>query len=181
MRTTGGHVFASLQVGRVGISLGQGLGDQFDGAQCQCVGDRRAIYRQISFDGVDQGIHATGGGDAARTGQGHGRADQGDIRQQVVADDALFQLRLLVGKDRDAGHFRAGAGGGRNGDQGRALLLDQVDAEQLGQRAVMPGEGRDAFGDVNGAAASEADQAVIAAFVEGAGAVFYDGDLRFEA
>ena len=87
-------------------------------------------------------------------------------------------MGFLVGKDRHVGHFRTGARGGRNGDQGGPFSLDQVDTEQLGQRAVMPGKGRDAFGDVDGAAASQADQAIVAAVAVGPGAVLDDGNFR---
>ncbi|MNT07293.1 hypothetical protein D3C72_1419910 [compost metagenome] len=77
----GGHVFAGLQVGAIGVGLGQRFGDQLDGAKGQRVGDRRGIHRQIGLDGVHQRVDATGGGDTAWAGQGHLRADQRHVRQ----------------------------------------------------------------------------------------------------
>ena len=174
----GGHVVAGLQVGWVGVGLGQRLGDQLDCANGQRVGDRRGIQRQVRLDGMHQRIHATGGGHAARAGEGHLRADQRHVRQQVVADDAFFQLRDLVGKNRHVGHFRTGAGRGRNGNQRRALTRHLVDTEQIRQRAVVTGIGGHALGDVDGTAAAHADQAVMPALAVHAHAVFDDGDFR---
>jgi len=98
---------------------------------------------------MHQRIHTTGGGNAARAGEGHLRADQGYIRQQVVADDAFFQLCGLVGEDRHIGHLRTGAGRGRDGDQRRALARHLVDAKEVRQRTVVTGIGGYAFGDID--------------------------------
>ncbi|MCY1178408.1 hypothetical protein D9M73_187550 [compost metagenome] len=127
---------------------------------------------------MHQRIDATGRRDAARTGQGHLRTDQRHVRQQVVADDALFQLRDLVGKDGDVGHFRAGAGRGRNCDQWRAFSRDLIDTEQILQRTVVPGVGCHALGNVDGTPAAQADQSIMPSVAVNLHAIFDDGDFR---
>ena len=106
------------------------------------------------------------------------RADQRHIRQQEVTDDAFFQLRGLVGENRHIGHLRTGAGRGRDGNQRRPLARHLIDAEQVRQRTVIPGIGGNTFGDIDGTAATHADQAVMPALTVDAHAVFDDGDFR---
>jgi hypothetical protein len=113
----------------------------------------------------------------ARTGQGHQRADKRDVGQQVIADDAFFQLGLFVRKDRHVGDFRAGARGGRDGNQRRAFAPDLINAKQLGQRPLVVGEGGDALGDVDGTAAAHTNQAIVTALSVGPGAVLDDRDF----
>ena len=174
----GGHVFPGLQVGRVGVGLGQRPDDQADRAQGQGVGDRRTVERQVGLHRMHQRVDATGGGDAARAGQGHHRAHQRYVRQQVIADDALFQLGHLVREDRHVGHLRTGARSGRNGNQRRPLALHLIHPEQLFQRAFMAGERGHRLGDINGAAAAQADQAIVATGPVSLGAGLDYGDFR---
>src|SRR3546814_1364962 len=82
----------------------------------------------------------------------------------------------LVDDDRGAADLRAGAGGGRHGDdRGDAFGVDALPVVALvlevEQRALLAGHERDGLGTVEARAAAEGDDAVVAAGLVGGDAV----------
>ena len=84
--------------------------------QRDAVGHRVVARRAVGFQAVRERIHAGAGGDEGRHADGQCRVADGDGRQQFRVEDDLLRVRCLVGQHAGAADFRAGAGGGRHGD-----------------------------------------------------------------
>ena len=82
----------------------------------------------------------------------------------------------MVGDDGEGGDLRAGARGGRDGDEGDDVAGDFVGAFVVGDAAAVFRDDGDGFGDVHRGAAAEGDDEVGAAFLEGFGSFVDGGD-----
>ena len=122
------------------------------------------VDRGIGLDGVDQGVQAGEGRDQGWKPDRQLGVEQGHLREEIGADDSLFQFFLGIGKNGDGGDFAAGAGGGGDEDHRQSRIGDQVDTEKLGQVPLVGQQHRGHLGDIQGAAAAVADQRLNAFF-----------------
>src|SRR3546814_14566963 len=93
-------------------------------------------------------------------------------------EDDFLDVGRLVDDDRGAADLRAGAGGGRHGDdRGDAFGVDALPVVALvlavEQRALLAGHERDGLGTVEARAAAEGDAAVGAAGPVGGAALLH--------
>src|SRR5690606_13354604 len=111
----------------------------------------------ISFDAVGHRVHAGGGGNRRRQGQGQVGIDYGDVGYEILADYAFFQFGLGVGQNRDGGDLAARARRGGDADQPDIAAGNLSDADDI--QGLLPAveEDRHQFREVQGRSAAYAD------------------------
>ena len=133
-----------------------------------------------AFDAVAEGVHGAGGGDLLRGVDGEFaiQHDVGDV--QADQDGGAFDA-LLVHHHGADGHLGAGAGGGRDVDDGQRTARDRQELQQEHFRRDVGHfhAGGDHLGGVHHGAAAEGDDG-FGAGVEGLFAAGFDvGDGGF--
>ena len=145
-RQAGGIVHPLPGLAVLGVLIGgqQVALDQLDGLFRRRVGEvgglggHKGLHRMGEH--VDAGVRRHGRGHAG----GQLRVQNGDVGQQAVLHQGIFDPLLLVGDHRKAAHLRAGAAGGGDGDE---LAVPHV--------PLPGGEEHDCLGRVDGGAAAE--------------------------
>ena len=160
----------------VGDGDRQPLLDQPHAFQRDPLAERMEEGAAIGFQAVRQRIHAGPRRDLGRQADGEFRIGNHHLGQHQRVEDDLLGVVAGIGDDRGAADLRAGAGGGRHGD-------DRRDAVRIGarppvlaileieDRARLAGHEGDQLADVHGRAAAEGDDAVMAAGLVGGDAV----------
>ncbi len=123
------------------------------------------------LDGVGQCIHAGGGGEHLRHGRGQPGIAQGDLCRDPGVPDAELELIRRVGDDRAEGHFAAGSGRRGNGDQGQRFSCDRVPPLVVPYFSSVGCHDAHALGAVDGASASDGENAGRAERPGGCGAL----------
>ncbi len=83
------------------------------------------------------------------------RVENRHVRDDVRADDGLFDLLLLDGEDGVGRGLRSGSGGRGDHDGGRPGLRDKVDPQVVADLPVVGEEDAHRLGDVEGASAAD--------------------------
>jgi hypothetical protein len=112
----------------------------------------------ISLDRVDHRVDTGRGGDIFRQAEREIGVENGQIRQEEGAHDALF-LRLARGQDGNRRHLRARAGGGRHQHQRQARSPGVADAISIGKPLVTGRKQRDDLRNIHRRAAADAQNA----------------------
>ncbi|MNN37205.1 hypothetical protein D3C81_1511400 [compost metagenome] len=125
---------------------------------------------------MGQRVHAGGGGDLRRQAEGQLGIEDDDSRQHPGMEDDALDMRLVVGDDRRAAHFRTGTGGGGHRDHRRhAGDIDAAgvvaDVFEVPERAVLPHHQGNRLAGIQGRTSTEGDHAVVATGLEGGYAV----------
>ena len=122
----------------------------------------------VALDGVGQGVHAGGGGQALGHAAHHVWIDHGDLGDIVGVHADELALLFHVGDDVIDGDLRGGAGGGGHGDGEHGVLLGGGNALQ-GAHVLKLGivdDDADGLGGIHAGAAADGDDAVRAALLE---------------
>jgi hypothetical protein len=157
------HLGARRDVGRRRHRLLDVVPDAPGAIEGDRLGGRVVARRQEGLDAVGERVESGRRGQERRQAEGQlGIADR-PLRDQVGTDEA--ELASVIERDqRRAADFRAGAGGGRDGDDRRHGGGNPADAAQdrgeLLQRLVVGGEQRHALAEVDGRAAAGGNDAV---------------------
>ena len=155
-----GHAFAALVL--VVHGAPQALGDEPDGLQVQAVGQSPGGLGGVALNGVGQGIHAGGGGEALGHGGHHVGVHDGDVGDVVGVHADELALALHVGDDVVDGGLGGGAGGGGHGDGEHGAVLGGGHALQgadVGELGVVDDDA-DGLAGVHGGAAADGDHVV---------------------
>ena len=110
-------------------------GDQADGAMAVKIVAVIAIFVGRGLDRMNQRIEPGRGGDMRRHGDSEFGIENGDIGLDLLAPGPDLDL-LRIGEDGDARYFRAGSGGGRDGDDRQAVLGQRHCSQLVGFRRV---------------------------------------------
>ena len=120
------------------------------------------------LDGVDERVEAGGGRDRRRHGRRGRRVEQNESRQQRLAP-CPHLAALAIGQDARAGHLRAGAGSGRDGDDG-CTGRQRVGAQRVVVDSVIgAGDRRRLLGGVERRAAADPDDQRVRGGAHGVG------------
>ncbi len=124
------------------------------------IGEGARLAADIGLDRVRQAVEAGIGGESP--GHGEGELVIDDRRRGAAGEphDQHLLVALAIGDDREARHFRAGAGRRRNGNQGQAGLGDGIRHLVVAHAAAIGRQHRHGLGGVDGAAAAQRDEAV---------------------
>ena len=90
------HVVACLQVVTLEHGGADAARDQFDPLERVEVGERCRVHRGVRLDVVDEGVDAAGRRHPWRAADGELGVDEGDLRDQVRAADALLYLDISI-------------------------------------------------------------------------------------
>ena len=160
------------QIGPVLHRRRQPVLDQSQAFEGDALGHGVVVRRAIGLEAVGQGVHAGPGGDVARQADGQLRIGDDDGRHHPGVKDDLLEVGGLVGDDRGAADFGAGAGGGRHGDDGgNAVGVDPgppvLAILEIPDWPVLPDHQCDGLGGIEAAAATEGDNTVAAGVLVG--------------
>src|SRR5699024_9811952 len=166
-----GHAFAAFS--RVGHCAAQILTDQADSLQVEHIGLFRGTLGDQSLNGMCQGVHAGGGGQAFGHRAHHISVNNGDLGDVVGVHTDKLALFLHVGDDIVDGDLGRGAGGGGNRDCKDCVLLGggyAFQAADIGKFGVVD-DNADSFGGIHRRTAADGHDAVCARSLEGLDAV----------
>ena len=166
-----GHAFPAF--GGVLHSAPQGLGDDLNGLQVEHIGKLPGALGDVALDGVGQGVHAGGGGEALGHGGHHVGVNNGHHGDVVGVHADELPVLLHVGDDVVDGDLSGGAGGSGHCDDGQAGVLGGGHAFQgadVGELGV-GGDDADGLGGVHRGAAANGDDAVSAGLLQSLHAV----------